>query len=274
MKPAGWLPLRYLLVGAAGLVVLLPFAWMVSASLMTPAEMMATPPPLLPADPQWDNFRQVATVVPLGRVYLNSLVVAGLATLGVLATSTLGGFALAKYRFAGRQVVFLVTLVSLMVPTFSVVIPLFWIVRTLGWLDSYAGLIVPFMFSGYGVFMMRQFLLDFPDELLDAARIDGASEPRILGRIVVPLIGPSLATLGAFTFISVWNTFLWPLLIIRNPNLQTLPLALNSLREYGAVLQYRNLQMAGTVLGVIPALVGFAFLQRWFSRGFTLGGLK
>lgn len=269
-----WAVARHLPVALAGLCMLVPFMWMVSASLMTPQEITGSPPSLLPAHAQWQNYAHVTGVVPLFRSYLNSIVVSAGATVGVLLTSSLCGYSFAKFTYPGRDALFVLTISSLMIPPFAVVIPLFWLVKQFGWIDTYMGLIVPSIFSGYGVFMMRQFLLTFPNDLLDAARIDGASEPRIFWQVVMPLTGPALATLGAFTFVAMWNGFLWPLLIVQSQDMQTIPLALNSLRVYGAEAQSHNLQMAGTALGVIPALVLFVFLQRYFSRGIVLTGLQ
>jgi multiple sugar transport system permease protein len=266
--------LKYVAVAIPAAAMLAPFLLVLSTSLMTPRELLRSPPPLLPGDPQWHSYSDVTHVVPLGRAYVNSLVVAGLTTLGVLATSALCGYALAKYRFPGQKLLFVTMLSSLMIPPFAIVIPLFWLTKEVGWLDSFPGLIVPFMFSGYGVFLMRQFLLDFPTDLIHAARIDGASEPGIFLSIVAPLMGPAFATLGAFTFVATWNSLLWPLLVVQSPDLQTIPLALNSLRAYGEEEKFRNLQMAGTALGVIPALFLFVFLQRYFSRGVVLSGLR
>lgn len=265
---------RYLLLGLAGVVMLMPFVWMVSASLMTPLEIAARPPVWLPREPQWHNYGRVLEVIPFLRAYLNSLIVTVSTVLLILLTSSLAGFAFAKYQFRGRSLLFLLTLSTLMVPPFMTIIPLFWLVKQLGWLNSYLGLIVPGAVSAYGVFLMRQFMLDLPDELLDAARIDGASELGIWWRIVLPLSGPAMATLGALSFIATWNAFLWPLLVVQDPRLFTIPLALNSLRLYAVEARNINLLMAGTTLAVIPVLAVFVFAQRYFVRGIVLTGLK
>jgi multiple sugar transport system permease protein len=165
-------------------------------------------------------------------------------------------------------------LATMMIPFFVILIPVFYVVKTFGWTNTYAGLIMPGLVSAYGIFMMRQFILTLPDELLDAARIDGANEFRIYWQIILPLTGPALATLGVFNMISVWNSFLWPLLIAQSSDLYTVPLALNNLRTYGMEAQVLNLQMAGTVASVIPTLLIFIFLQRYFTQGIALTGLK
>lgn len=266
--------LKYLILALAGAWMLLPFFWMFSASLMTSKEVTRLPPPLLPAQLQWHNYADVAQVVPLGRSYLNSLLVTSLTVIGMLFTSSLCGFAFAKYDFPGRNLLFIFVLASMMIPFFVTLIPVFYIVKQLGWLNNYAGLILPSVVSAYGIFLMRQFILDIPDELLDAARIDGASEFRIYWQIILPLTGPALATLGSFNFVTTWNAFLWPLLVVQSRELFTVPLALNSLRTYGMEAQFHHLQMAGTAVSVIPALLMFVALQRYFVKGFVLTGLK
>lgn len=266
--------LRYLALAFLGAWMLLPFFWMVSASLMTTQEIQRLPPPLLPAVPQLENYNQVAKVVPMAQAYANSLLVTSLSVAGILFTSSLCGFAFAKYDFPGRQLIFMLILASMMIPFFVILIPVFYIVKQLGWINNFAGVVVPGMVSAYGIFLMRQFIQDIPDELLDAARMDGASEFRIYWQIVLPLSGAALATLGSFNFVTIWNSFLWPLLVLQSRDLWTVPLALNSLRTFGAEARVLNLQMAGTALSVLPALVGFLFMQRYFARGISLTGLK
>lgn len=266
--------LKYILLIALSIWMLLPFYWMISASLMTSTEIIQMPPPLLPAFPQLQNYVRVTEVVDLARAYFNSLVVTALTVAGILFTSSLAGFAFAKYEFPGRDVLFAMILATMMIPFFVILIPVFWIVKQFGWIGNYGGLVMPGLVSAYGIFMMRQFILNLPDEYLDSARIDGASEFRIYWQIIMPLSGPALATLGVFNMISVWNSFLWPMLIVQTPDLYTVPLALNSLRTYGMEAKVLNLQMAGTVLSVIPTLAIFAFLQRYFTQGIALTGLK
>ena len=266
--------LKYVLLIVLSIWMLLPFYWMISASLMTSTEIIQMPPPLLPAVPQLQNYVRVTEVVDLARAYFNSLVVTALTVAGILFTSSLAGFAFAKYEFPGRDVLFAMILATMMIPFFVILIPVFWIVKQFGWIGNYGGLVMPGLVSAYGIFMMRQFILNLPDELLDAARIDGASELRIYWQVIIPLSGPALATLGVFNMISVWNSFLWPMLIVQTPELYTVPLALNSLRTYGMEAKVLNLQMAGTVLSVIPTLGIFAFLQRYFTQGIALTGLK
>jgi multiple sugar transport system permease protein len=264
----------YLTVAAGALVMVLPFFWMVNASLMTSGEIQRQPPVWLPAQPQFENYVRLLDAMPLFRLYGNSLFVSVATTLGVLATSSLAGFAFAKYEFPGKNLLFIMILATMMVPFFVTLIPVFFIVRQLGWINTYQGLIVPGIISAYGIFLMRQFISTLPDELLDAARIDGASEPRIFFSILMPLITPALATLGTFTFIGSWNNFLWPLLVASKRELHTLPLGLNALRTFAAEARNLDLLMAGTTLSILPALILFIFLQRYFIRGIALTGVK
>ena len=269
-----WTVVKYLLLIVLGVWMLLPFYWMISASLMTSKEIIQMPPPLLPAVPQWSNYVEVTQVLDLAKAYLNSLIVTGLTVLGILFTSSLAGFAFAKYKFRGRDTLFAMILSTMMIPFFVILIPVFYIVKQFGWINNYGGLIMPGLVSAYGIFMMRQFIMTLPDEYLDAARMDGASEFRIYWQVILPLTGPALVTLGVFNMVGVWNSFLWPLLVVQSPDMYTVPLALNSLRTYGMEARVLNLQMAGTVASVIPTLIAFVWLQRYFTRGIALTGLK
>ena len=218
--------LKYLVLVGGAFLMVFPFIWMIIASLMTAGEIQMRPPVWLPASPQFSNYSELAESIPIVRLYFNSLFTSGVIVLGVLLSSSLAGFAFAKYRFPGRELLFYLILATMMIPFFVTLIPVFFIVRQLGWIDSYQGLVVPGLTSAYGIFLMRQFMITVPDELIDAARIDGASEPMIYWRIVMPLVKPALATLGTFTFIGAWNNFLWPLLVLNSRELFTLPLGI------------------------------------------------
>jgi multiple sugar transport system permease protein len=265
---------KYTLLVGVAFILVFPFLWMIDASFMTSGEIQARPPVWLPKTPQFNNYPELLDNLPFGRFYLNSLFVTGATVCGVLLTSSLAGYAFAKYQFPGRTVLFYIILSTLMIPFFVTLIPVFYIVRQLHWIDNYAGLIMPGITSAYGIFMMRQFIYSIPDELIDAARIDGAAEPLIYWRIVLPLTKPALATLGTFVFIGAWNNFLWPLLVVNNRDLYTVPLGLNSLRTFAAEARSLHLLVSGTVLSIIPTLILFIFLQRYFIRGIALTGLK
>ena len=265
---------KYAVVIFGAIVMITPFLWMINSSLMTSKEITKQPPVWVPASPQFQNFPDVMDVLPFPRLYVNSLLITGGTVAGVLFTSSIAGFAFAKYQFPGKNLLFYLILATMMIPFFITPIPVFYIIRQLSWINTFQGLIIPGIFSAYGIFLMRQFIMTIPDELLDAARIDGASEPRIYWRIILPLVTPALATLGTFTFIGSWNAFLWPLLVINDREMMTVPLGLNSLRLFAAEATNVHLMMAGTVLSVLPTLVIFIFLQRYFIRGIALTGLK
>jgi multiple sugar transport system permease protein len=261
-----------LIVGAVPMAF--PFYYMVASSLMTPDELIQVPITLWPHHPQWQTYATVWHVIPFARMFANSTGVTLAITTGILLTSSLAGFGFAKYRFKGRDTVFLAVLSSMMVPFFVLLIPVYYIVKELGWLDSYQGLIVPNLVTAFGVFLMRQFIMTIPDELIDAARIDGAGELWIFWRIIVPLVKPALSALGIFAFIYQWENFLWPLLILQTPSMFTVPIGLNSLRSYADTQQNANLLMAGSVLAVVPSVIVFLLLQRQFVRGISMSGLK
>lgn len=261
-----------IVVGAFGMLV--PFAWMLSTSLKPSDALLTLPPRLVPASPTLEPYRQVFAGFPMARVFVNSAVVAVATTVGQLVLASMSGYAFARFRFPGRDLIFIVYLATLMVPFAVTVTPLFIIVKTLGWTNSYAGLIVPPMFSAFGTFLMRQFFLNLPAELEEAATLDGASTLTTFVRVIVPISGPAFATLGIFSFMASWNSFLWPLLIVSDREYMTLPLALSTLQGlYPGQTQW-NLVMAGTVISVVPMILVFLFAQRWVIEGVTASGLK
>lgn len=264
----------YLVIGAGAVLMLLPFYWMAVSSLMSIPEILARPPVWIPHQPVWQNYADLARVLPIGRIYTNSLIVTTSITVLVLFTSSLTGFGFAKYKFPGRDTLFLLILATMMVPFFLLLIPVFYLIKQLGWVDTYLGLIVPSAVSAYGIFLMRQSILGIPDELLDAGRIDGSSEFGLYWRIVIPLSGPPLAALTILAFLYHWNAFLWPLVVVHTEDLWTIPLGLNSLRLYADSSDTLDLQMAGATIAVVPVILVFLGLQRYFIQGITLSGLK
>lgn len=266
--------LKYAVLLVGAMLMLLPFEWMVVASLMAPNEIMARPLVWFPAALQFQNYARLADAIPLGRMYLNSLIVTASITIGILLSSSLAGYGFAKFQFPGRDVLFLLVLATIMIPFFVFLIPVFYIVSQLEWVDTYQGLIVPNIVTAFGIFLMRQYMLSLPDELLDAARIDGASEFSIYWRIVLPLVGPALGALAILAFVYQWNAFLWPLIIIRSGDLATIPIGLNSLRVYASQPEVINLQMAGATVAIVPVVAVFAVFQRWFVQGIALTGIK
>ncbi len=257
---------------AAAIAAIGPMLWMVSASFMAPGEANQYPPHFWPAHPTLGNYAALFTRLELGRYFLNSAIVAVVVTGVSLFVNSMAGYAFAKLRFRGRDRLFRVLMAGLVVPVQVVMLPVFLLMKELGLVNTYAGVIVPTLASIFGIFLVRQYALSMPDELLDAARIDGASELRIYWAITLPVIRPILATLAIWTFLSTWNDFMWPLIVLTNESRYTLPVALASL--VGEHAQDTELMMAGSVLTVLPVLGVFLVLQRWYIAGITVGSVK
>ena len=256
----------------AGLATAFPLLWMVSVSFMPSGAASSYPPPLLPSAPTLENYRLMFANNSAGRYMLNSALLATAVTCISLIFNTLAGYAFAKLRFRGRERIFQGLLGALVIPSQVAMIPLFAIVKQLGLVSTYGGVVVPAMASVFGIFLVRQYALSLPDELLEAARIDGASEARIFRSIVVPLLKPILVTLAILTFLGTWNDFMWPLIVLTDQKFQTLPVALASLsREH---VQDNELMMAGAVITVVPVLVLFLALQRYYIAGILAGSVK
>jgi len=263
--------LHTLLLGAAA-ITLFPLLWMLSVSFMAGGEASAFPPPLLPAHGTLANYRQLFGQQNIGRYLTNSLSLAAMTTLLSLLLNSLAGYAFAKLRFRAREPLLRVLLAALVIPSQVAMLPLFLMMKWLGLVNTYAAVVVPAMAGIFGVFLVRQYALTIPDELLEAARIDGASELRIFTSIVLPALRPILVTLGVFTFLGSWNDFMWPLIVLTDQGLYTLPIALATLsREH---VQDNELMMAGAVLTVLPVLALFLSLQRYYIRGILMGSVK
>lgn len=254
------------------LIVLMPLLWMVSVSFMAPGEAAAFPPPLFPKHPTLANYRTLFASYGIGRYIVNSVIVSTLATMLALLFVVPAGFAFAKLRFKGRDAIFQILVAALVVPGQIGMLPLFLELKAMGLVNSYAGALVPWLAGIFGIFLVRQFCLSIPTELLEAARIDGASEGRILRSIVLPTLKPILITLALFVFLGSWNDFMWPLIILADQNLYTLPVALAALsREH---VQDNELMMAGSVITVLPVLALFLALQRHYLDGLMAGSVK
>jgi multiple sugar transport system permease protein len=249
-----------------------PLLWMLSVSFMQTGASNVSPPPLLPVEPTLANYRQLFVMNDMGRYLANSAIVASAATLISLLFNGLAGYAFAKLRFRGRDVTLGIMLAAMLIPAQVGMIPLFGMLKWLGLVNSYAAAIVPSMASIFGIFLVRQYALTIPDDLLDAARIDGASERQVFLRIVLPLLKPILVTLGVFTFLGAWNDFMWPLIVLTDDSLHTLPIALAGLsREH---VQDNELMMAGAVVTTVPVLLLFLLLQRYYIQGILMGSVK
>jgi multiple sugar transport system permease protein len=263
-----------LLILTAGAVwMLLPLAWMLSASLMPLSEVIKVPPVwFAPSHYSLANYWEVWTGAGFGRFFLNSTLVAVVITGLQLLTSSMAGFAFARYEFPGRMVIFVVILSTLMIPFQVIMIPLFIMMARLNLVDTYWGMILPAIVSPFGIFLMRQFMLGVPKSLLEAARIDGAPEPVIYGSIMLPLCKPAIAALTIFTFLGAWDNFLWPLIVVNRKELWTLPIAMSRFTEQ--YISQTHLQMTGASIMFLPILVIFLFMQRNFIEGIALTGIK
>lgn len=260
----------YLALGAYSVFILLPLLALFSASFKPAQEVFD--PNLIPKEVTLENYRIALEKFPLGRFLLNSLMVATLVALGQVVTSALAGYALARVRLPGREWLFGGVVALLLVPGEVTFLPLYDLVTRLGWLDTYWALVVPFLSTPMGVFLLRQFFKTLPQDLFDAARIDGAGHLRMLWYVALPLARPALGALGALSFLSAWNMYLWPLVVTRSTEMQTVQIGVNMILNEEAARW--NVVAAGAVLALLPTLVAFLVAQRQFVRGITLGGLK
>jgi multiple sugar transport system permease protein len=265
------LVLHATLLGAAALT-LLPLLWMVSASLMPAGEATGLPPRLVPSQPTLAHYRALFTRLDLTRALVNSALLAATTTAIALLVNSLAGYGFAKFRFAGRDRLFRGLLAALVIPGQVAMLPLFLLLRALGLVNTYAAVVIPGMASVFGIFLVRQYALAIPDSVLDAARIDGAGEFRIYRTLVLRVCAPILVTLAVFTFMGTWNDFMWPLIVLAEERLYTLPVALATLA--GEHVQDVELMMAGAVVTVLPVVVLFVALQRYYVAGITAGGVK
>lgn len=264
--------LFHVLVYAAALATLAPFLWMISTSLKDLNDIFVYPPKWLPSKFHFENFKRAFQAAPFGRYYLNSVFVAVSVTIGQLITCSMAAFAFARLKFWGRDVLFMIFLGTMMIPGQVTMIPTFMVLHWLGWIDTYKALIVPGLASAFGTFLLRQFFLTIPKELEEAAYIDGCSRFKVLWKIIIPLSKPALATLAIFTFMGVFNDFMWALIVISGDEMRTVQLGLAIFRD--RYLTDWDLMMAGSVTATLPILVIFFVAQKWFIKGITLSGLK
>ncbi|OZG61309.1 sugar ABC transporter permease [Bifidobacterium lemurum] len=263
----------YIVLTLIGFLWIFPFLWMALGSVKTQREILAKPPKLLPEHVTWENFARWFTQLDFGTYFTNSLIVSVITVLGNIVFCSMVGYALAKMKFTGKNILFGAVMVTLMVPSVATFVPLFVIVSNMGLSNSYAALILPFLTQPIGVFLMRQFIGGIPDALMEAARIDGAGEVRIFFQIILPQCGPAIATLSILTFLSSWNNFLWPLVAAQTEDKYTLPVAL-SLYSTGQNATNYSVLLAGAVLVITPILLLFIFLQRYFIQGVAMTGIK
>ncbi|MFO7446799.1 MAG: carbohydrate ABC transporter permease [Ignavibacteriaceae bacterium] len=254
------------------IVTLIPFIWMILTSFKDLGEIFVYPPQWFPNEFKFKNYVDAFEAAPFGRYYLNSMFVAIVVTIGQLITCSLAAFAFARLNFRGKNVLFFIFLGTMMIPYNVTMIPSFMVLYWLGWIDSFKALIVPGLASAFGVFLLRQFFQTIPKELEEAAYIDGATRFQVLRKIIIPLAKPALATLAIFTFMGVFNDFIWALIVINSEDLRTVQLGLAIFRD--RYLTQWDLLMAGSVTAVLPILIVFFFAQSYFIKGITLSGLK
>jgi multiple sugar transport system permease protein len=266
--------LLYTVVTVGFVAVITPFVWMILGSFKGQGELLRVPPTWWPESPTLENYRTLFGKQSFLRYFFNSAFVAVVITVANVTFSSMVGYALAKLTFRGKKLVFALVMGTLMIPGMVTFVPLFVLVANLGMVDSYPGLILPFLVTPFGVFLMRQFIMQLPDDLLDAGRIDGAGELRIFRQIILPLCGPALATLGILTFLGSWNNFLWPLVVAQTQNYYTLPVALALFSNNQQFIPNYGVLMAGATVVVVPVLVVFLIFQRRFIEGIASTGIK
>jgi multiple sugar transport system permease protein len=264
--------LVYLLLVVGAFLAIVPMIWMVSASLMPAGDATTYPPRLFPREVTFEHYRTVLTGLNLRRYFFNSAGIALTVTAVSLIINSMAGYAFAKLHFRGRDSIFRVLGAGLVIPVQVAMLPLFLLMKQLGLVNTWWGVIIPTLASIFGIFLIRQYAVGIPDDLLDAARVDGASELRIYRSIVLPVITPILATLAIWTFLTTWNDFMWPLIVLSDDAKYTLPVALANLS--GEHVLDTELMMAGSVITVLPVLLVFLILQRYYIQGVMAGSVK
>ena len=267
-----WSLLLHTIVIIGTVIVLGPFVWMVSTSFKPPGQVISFPPTLIPRPPSLQHYKRIFTEMNFGLFFFNSIYISIVTTVSSVLTSAFVGYVFAKFKFWGRNVLFLAILATLMIPFPLLMIPLFFMMTILHLNDTHLAIILPYIYRTFGIFLVRQYAHTIPNEIIDSARVDGASEFRIFTSIILPLFRPILSALTIFLFMMNWENFVWPLIIIQDGSKYTLPLglAMFSLQwftQYGPI-------MAGAVITIIPILIIFLFMQKHFVKGVVLSGLK
>lgn len=262
----------YLILVGGALTMVVPFIWMISTALKTNLEVFTFPPTFIPEVPQWNNFTDIFEIVPYGRWFFNSIFITLVQTALYLFVASLAAFVFARLHFPGRDTIFMLYLVTLMIPGEVTLVPKFILMKELHLIDTYPAVILPGVFNAYGVFLLRQFFLTLPESLEEAAILDGASYFRIYRSIILPLSGPGLATLAIFAFMGAWNDFLWPLIVINTDIMKPLSVGLASF--HGLYETNWPYLMAASTLALVPIVLVFVFAQKYFVEGIALTGVK
>ncbi|GAA3888879.1 carbohydrate ABC transporter permease [Leifsonia kafniensis] len=264
----------YVMLAIVAIIPLFPLYWLLISAFKTPAEFSQVPPTWFPAAPTLDPLITALTEVPFAQSMLNSLIIVGGSTISVLVTSILAGYVFAKHTFRGKNVLFWGVVATMFLPPVVTLVPLYYLVTTMGLDDSYLGVMLPWLANAFGIFLMRQFISDVPDEIIEAARVDGAGEFRIVWQFVVPMLKPAVVTLAVFMFVYGWNNFIWPLSILKSEALYPVVLTINRLMSYTMSFEYQNVVIAGALVASIPTLLVFLVAQRVFVQGIASSGIK
>lgn len=264
--------LSWMLLGLGAALMVVPFVYMISTSFKAQPDVFKVPMRWVPLPLHWENYVRAFGQQPVGRYFINSVVVAVAVTLLNLVTCSMAGYSFSKFRYFGCETLFLAVVSTMLIPIQVIIVPLFVLVKILGWVNTYAGLIIPAGTSAFGVFLMRQYILSVPDALLDAARIDGASEWRIYWQVVLPAVRPALGALAIFIFTNNWDSFLWPLLVVNKESMMTLPLGIANFQSSYST-NYPEL-MAVSLITTLPVLGVFLILQRQFVQSIALSGMQ
>jgi multiple sugar transport system permease protein len=270
-KPAQKIIIHVILIIAA-ILTLAPILWMVSVSFMPTGDASVYPPPFFPKNVTFTQYESLFSRLNLARYLLNSTLISLSVTLLSLFINSMAGYAFAKYRFRGRDRLFRFLVAGMVIPAQVTMLPLFLMLNKMGFINTYMGVIIPGMASIFGIFLIRQYMLSIPDSLIEAARIDGAGDFMVYSRLVLPLCKPILVTLAIFTFMGTWNDFLWPLIVMTDDRMYTLPVALANL--VGEHVQDTELMMAGSVLTILPVMLVFMVLQKYYIKGIMMGSVK
>ncbi len=262
----------YVVMIALSFFMVLPLFWMITTSLKDSGALTAIPIEWIPKKVTLDSFRKLFEIFPFGKAFLNSVIVSVSITIVNVFSACMAAYVFAKIPFKGRELLFGIFLITMMIPGSVTLIPNYLILRSFHLLNSYLGLVLPSFFNIFGIFMLRQSMRQIPDDFIDAAVIDGASQWRIFFNVIIPLSRPMIATLFVITFMGAWNDYLWPLIVLTDKNKMTLPVALSMLN--GQYSTEYNLLMAGALISIVPIIIVYAFAQRYFEEGLTAGGLK
>ena len=264
----------YVVLILCAISMLLPFFWMVLTSFMTNEEIFSYPIRFFPETFDFSNYKNVFVNMPLAKYFLNSLLVSAITTIGQVIIASMAGYAFARFTFRGKELLFIIILLTMMVPPQVNIIPLFYVMRELNLVDTYAALILPGFFGGFGIFLMRQWFIKLPKSVEEAAKIDGSNNFEIFFKIALPLAVPAIMTLAIFTFVSSWNSFIWPLIITNSDEMKTLPVALAAFKgSYRETIVWGEL-MACSVISVIPVIVVFLLGRKYFINDLLAGSLK